>query len=202
MTELETIANEIRSCTDCPLSLQRTQAVPGEGPLNASLMLVGEGPGFHEDQQGRPFVGASGKYLETLLESIGMSRSQVFITNVVKCRPPNNRDPLPEEIHACGSYLERQMVALKPKAILTLGRFSMARYFPGQMISRIHGKPQNVKGQIVVPLYRPASALHQGSLRSQIEEDFKRIPSILGDTLHEPEDTPNEQKPHQPRLFG
>ena len=107
MTELETIANEIRSCTDCPLSLQRTQAVPGEGPLNASLMLVGEGPGFHEDQQGRPFVGASGKYLETLLKSIGMSRSQVFITNVVKCRPPSNRDPLPEEIHACGSYLER-----------------------------------------------------------------------------------------------
>jgi uracil-DNA glycosylase family 4 len=202
MSELETIASQIRSCTDCPLSLQRTHAVPGEGPHDASLMLIGEGPGFHEDQQGRPFVGVSGQYLETLLGSIGMSRNQVFITNVVKCRPPNNRDPLPEEIKACSKYLERQTEVLRPKAILTLGRFSMARYFPREMISRIHGTPQNVDGQIVVPLYHPAAALHQGSLRTQIEADFRRIPSIVNKVLEPLEGTSLEQKPHQPRLFS
>jgi DNA polymerase len=139
--ELDILNAEVRKCTLCPLSKTRTKAVPGEGPVNAEIMLIGEGPGFHEDRQGRPFVGPSGRFLEELLESIGLTRDQVYITNVVKCRPPENRDPAPPEIAVCAPYLDRQLAILSPKIVVTLGRHSMARYFPGQSITRIHGQP-------------------------------------------------------------
>ena len=128
---LAVVAQEVRACTQCKLHLSRKNAVPGEGPAEAEILFVGEGPGFHENEQGRPFVGAAGKFLEELLATIGMRREQVFICNVVKCRPPGNRDPLPEEIEACAAYLERQLQAVSPRLVVTLGRFSMGRYFPG-----------------------------------------------------------------------
>jgi DNA polymerase len=175
-TDLRGIAAEVRVCTACKLHLSRKQAVPGEGPPQADLMFIGEGPGFHENEQGRPFVGAAGRFLEELLASIGMNRQQVFICNVVKCRPPANRDPLPEEIEACSGYLERQIVAVNPKVIVTLGRFSMARFFPNARISAVHGQGRTVNGRMVVAMYHPAAALHQPSLRRQVEEDFARLP--------------------------
>jgi DNA polymerase len=161
---LDQVASEVVVCTQCILSKSRVKAVPGEGPANADIMFIGEGPGFHEDQQGRPFVGAAGKFLSELLESIGLKREQVFITNIVKCRPPSNRDPLPEEIAACKPYLDRQIALIKPKVIVTLGRFSMARVFPNEKISVIHGRPKKIEGIVYVPMYHPAAALHQRSL--------------------------------------
>jgi uracil-DNA glycosylase family 4 len=127
--ELAKIAKEVSGCTACGLHTSRKNSVPGEGPADSSLLFIGEGPGFHENEQGRPFVGAAGKFLEELLASIQLMRTQVFICNVVKCRPPGNRDPLPEEIEACRAYLERQIAAIQPQVIVTLGRYSMARYF-------------------------------------------------------------------------
>jgi DNA polymerase len=142
-------------------------------------MLIGEGPGFHEDQQGLPFVGAAGKFLEELLSQASLTREEVFITNVVKCRPPGNRDPLPDEMAACSAYLERQINAIDPTVIVTLGRFSMSRWFPGERISRIHGQPKRVGARTVVPMYHPAAALHQSSLKAVILEDFSRLRAIL-----------------------
>jgi uracil-DNA glycosylase family 4 len=179
MNSLEEVASRVSVCTDCILSKQRTLAVPGEGSAKASVMFIGEGPGFHEDRQGRPFVGPAGKFLSELLDSIGMKREDVFITNVVKCRPPGNRDPLPGEILACKKYLDKQLELIKPKAVVTLGRHSMGRYLPSQTITKTHGKPKRVDGLMVYPLYHPAAALHNVSLKSVIEEDFKAIPGLL-----------------------
>lgn len=176
---LNAIATEVRACTTCILHRGRTNAVPGEGPQEAQILFIGEAPGFHEDQQARPFVGASGKFLEEMLTSIGMRRDQVYITNVVKCRPPANRDPLEEEIAACSGFLDRQIALIRPRLVVTLGRFSMARFFPNARISQIHGQPRNVGGLVCYPLYHPAAALHQPSLRRVVEEDFARIPAIL-----------------------
>ncbi|MDP9236855.1 MAG: uracil-DNA glycosylase [Chloroflexota bacterium] len=174
-------------------------AVPGEGNPEAAIVFVGEGPGFYEDQQGRPFVGASGKFLDELLRSIGMDRKTVFITNVVKCRPPGNRDPQPDEIEACGKHLEAQLAVIGPKVVVTLGRHSMQRYFPGESIGRIHGQPRRKGDVIVVPMYHPAAALHQGSLRKVIEADFMRLPEFLKKTLSPAEPAgaakPNERVP-------
>ena len=181
MSELTHLAAEVSVCTKCILSRSRVKAVPGEGPENASIMFIGEGPGFNENQQGRPFVGAAGKFLEELLQSIGMKRDQVYITNVVKCRPPGNRDPLPEEIEACRVYLDRQIALIKPKVIVTLGRFSMARAFPNAKISQIHGQPRKVNGIVYVPMFHPAAALHQPSLHKTVEEDFQKLPKILAE---------------------
>ena len=178
---LAEVAAEVRVCPKCELCRTRTHAVPGEGPADARIMLVGEGPGWHEDQQGRPFVGNAGKFLNELLQLAGVSREQVFITNVVKCRPPGNRDPMPDEIAACAEYLDRQIAAIDPDVIVTLGRFSMARWFPGERISRIHGQPKRDGRRLVVPMYHPAAALHQGSLRGAIEEDFAKLPKVLGE---------------------
>ena len=178
--ELELIASDVASCTDCKLHLSRKLAVPGEGPPDAELMFIGEGPGFHENEQGRPFVGAAGNFLEELLASIGLSRDQVFITNIVKCRPPGNRDPQTEEIEACSGYLERQTTSLNPKVIVTLGRFSMARFFPKARISAIHGNAQRIGNRLVVPMYHPAAALHQPSLRNTIQADFAKLPELIG----------------------
>jgi uracil-DNA glycosylase family 4 len=179
---LEQLEEAVHTCTLCPLSQGRTHAVPGEGPLNADIMFIGEGPGFHEDRQGRPFVGAAGQFLEELLASIGLTREQVYITNVVKCRPPGNRDPMPTEISACAPYLERQIQLIKPKVIVTLGRFSMYRYFPGASISKIHGQPKRVGNVLVVPMFHPAAALHQPKWRPLVEADFKKLPQFIAET--------------------
>jgi uracil-DNA glycosylase family 4 len=176
---LAQIADEIRVCTRCELHRTRTKSVPGEGPADARVMLIGEAPGWNEDQQGRPFVGAAGRFLDELLAQAGLRRDEVFITNVVKSRPPGNRDPLPDEIAACAPYLERQIEVIDPDVIVTLGRYSMARWFPGERISKIHGQPKQVGRRLIVPMYHPAAALHQQALRATIEEDFRKLPGIL-----------------------
>ncbi len=179
MTELEQLADQVRACQNCRLAQSRTRAVPGEGPAAPAIMLVGEGPGFYEDRQGRPFVGPSGSLLEKLLAGIGLSRRQVYITNVVKCRPPGNRDPQPDEIEACRPYLDRQIELLQPRIIVTLGRFSMARYFPGQSITRIHGQPKHEGGRVIIPMFHPAAALRNEQWMEDLKQDFARIPALL-----------------------
>jgi uracil-DNA glycosylase family 4 len=176
---LEQVASEVRVCTMCQLHKTRTNAVPGEGASHAEIMFIGEGPGFHEDQSGRPFVGAAGNFLNELLEEIGLVREQVYIANVVKCRPPGNRDPEPGEIQACSGYLDRQIELIDPKVIVTLGRFSMARWFPSARISRIHGQARQFGGRLIVPFYHPAAALHQPSLRQAVLDDFRRLPEYV-----------------------
>lgn len=178
-TAMQEIASQVTECVRCNLHFSRKKAVPGEGPLNASLMFIGEGPGFFENEQGRPFVGQAGKFLEELLAKIGMDRSQVFITNVVKCRPPGNRDPLPEELAACAEFLDRQIAGLNPRVIVTLGRYSMAKFLPNARISDMHGQSAWINGRLIVPMYHPAAALHQPSLKSTIEKDFIRLPELL-----------------------
>ena len=179
MSELTELCEEIKTCQKCILSQGRTNAVPGEGPENADIMFIGEGPGFHEDRQGRPFVGAAGKFLEELLAKIDLSRDDVYITNVVKCRPPGNRDPQTEEIEACRPYLDRQIELIHPRLIVTLGRFSMQRYFPGASISRIHGQAKRIGNVLYYPMFHPAAALHQPRWRPLVEEDFLKIPDLL-----------------------
>jgi uracil-DNA glycosylase len=178
---LEIIASEVRVCLRCPLGKGRTHAVPGEGPANARIMFIGEGPGYHEDMQGRPFVGASGQYLEELLAGIHLRRKDVFIANVVKCRPPGNRDPEPVELTACRDYLDRQIALIQPEVIVTLGRFSMQRYFPGQSITRIHGQPKRVGDVYYLPLLHPAAALRNPEWRQQMVNDFALIPQLLAE---------------------
>jgi uracil-DNA glycosylase len=177
--ELAKIAAEVAECTACGLYHSRKRAVPGEGPADSSLLFIGEGPGFHENEQGRPFVGAAGKFLEELLGIIQLKREQVFICNVVKCRPPGNRDPQSGEIEACRAFLDRQIAAIQPKVIVTLGRFSMARYFGSSKISSIHGRAKHIDGRLVVAMYHPAAALHQPALRQSIEDDFRKLPALI-----------------------
>ncbi len=190
MSELERLAAEIAGCTRCLLHRGRTHAVPGEGPEDADIMFIGEGPGFHEDQQGRPFVGPAGQFLDELLGSIGLTREEVYITNVIKCRPPGNRDPLPEEVSACQPYLDRQIGLIQPTIVVTLGRFSMARAFPQARISRIHGEPRKIEGIVYYPMYHPAAALHRPSLRSTVEADMRRIPDVMERAPHIAESEP------------
>lgn len=197
---LKKIAEDVSSCNKCELYYSREKGVPGEGPSNAKIMFIGEGPGFHENMQGRPFVGAAGDLLVELLDSIGIKREDVFITNVVKCRPPGNRDPAPEELKACNPYLDLQIQTINPSVIVTLGRFSMARFIPHAKISEIHGQPIRVKGMLVVPFYHPAAALHRPSLRSVVEEDFAKLPVLIDGAekvpvyqLEEPVDNNNDQ---------
>ncbi len=172
VTPLLALHDQIHHCTQCPLHIGRTRAVPGDGPADALIMFVGEAPGFHEDQQGIPFVGAAGKLLDELLENSGINRSSVFITNVIKCRPPGNRDPKVEEVEACKPYLDKQIEWIAPKVVVTLGRHSMARAFPDEKISLVHGQARQVGEQIYVAMYHPAAALHQPSLRGVVERDF------------------------------
>jgi uracil-DNA glycosylase family 4 len=176
---LHDVAGEVRKCTKCDLADTRKNAVPGEGPANASIMFIGEGPGFYENEQGRPFVGQAGKFLDELLGSAGLDRQKVYITNVVKCRPPGNRDPQETELTACAPYLERQIEAIDPLIIVTLGRFSMARYFQNAKISVIHGRSAWIEGRLIVPMYHPAAGLHQGKLRPAIERDFAQLPKLV-----------------------
>jgi uracil-DNA glycosylase family 4 len=178
---LKEVAAEVSVCTKCDLCKGRTKAVPGEGNPHAQVMFIGEGPGFHEDKQGRPFVGPAGQFLEELLASINLKRADVFITNVVKCRPPGNRDPLPAEIDACNGYLDRQIAAIDPQVIVTLGRFSMAKFFGGEKISAIHGRARKIDGRICIAMYHPAAGLHQQSLKESIRSDFKKIPLVIAE---------------------
>lgn len=198
---LEEIAAKVRVCTLCDLCRTRTNAVPGEGSPTADIMFIGEGPGWHEDRQGKPFVGASGQFLSEMLGKIGLSREDVFITNVVKCRPPGNRDPLPDEMAACAPYLEGQIEQINPRVIVTLGRFSMSRWFPNERISRIHGQPKRFGSLMVVPMYHPAAALHQGSLRATIEADMMKLPSIVEEARQAVDEDDDKPKPEQMRMF-
>jgi DNA polymerase len=182
-TALRALAEQISVCPKCELAKTRMHAVPGEGDPDAQIVFIGEGPGFYEDQQARPFVGPAGKFLDELLGSIGLRRQDVYICNVIKCRPPGNRDPLPGEIAACKPWLDEQLDTIKPRVIVTLGRFSMSRYFPGQSISRIHGQAKREGNVTIVPMYHPAAALHQGSLRRTIEQDFLKLPELLKQAL-------------------
>ena len=179
MEELEALAQQIKQCQRCRLAKTRTIAVPGAGPADADIMFVGEAPGMHEDQQGVPFVGAAGKFLDQLLGMINLSRKDVFIANIIKCRPPNNRDPQPDEISACEGYLKQQIELIKPKIIVTLGRFSMRLAFSGVTISRIHGTPKKVGDIVYFPMFHPAAALHQPRYRSLIEQDILKLPELL-----------------------
>jgi uracil-DNA glycosylase family 4 len=208
---LEKVAQAVSVCQKCDLHYSRKKAVPGEGRPDAEIMLIGEGPGFYENEQGRPFIGAAGKFLEELLESIGLKRADVFITNIVKCRPPNNRDPRAEEIDACsGEFLEQQIQAINPKVIVTLGRFSMARFLPDVKISNVHGHPMWINGRLIVPMFHPAAALHQPSLKPALIEDFSNLPGFItkaasfaaasGKDPEQPEEKPQDN-PKQLSLF-
>ena len=197
MSELTELYKEIKACTRCDLHKTRTQSVPGVGPENARIMLIGEAPGANEDRKGEPFVGAAGGFLNQLLEMAGLKRADVYITNVVKSRPPENRDPRPEEVAACSVWLDRQLAILKPKVVITLGRFSMYRWFPGGSISKIHGEPKKFGGTVVIPMFHPAAALHQPKYKDLIEADFKKLPKILADLnrveqAEKPKDVPKQ----------
>jgi len=202
MSELEELHQQIASCPDCDLCRTRTRAVPGEGPPNAEVLFVGEAPGFYEDQQARPFVGPAGRFLDELIASAGLRRDQVFITNVVKCRPPNNRDPLPGEVDACRKYLQRQIELIQPKIIVSLGRYSLAWFSPREAISKVHGQAKVRDGVYFMPMYHPAAALHAGNMRKVIEEDFRKIPAVLERAREAPpEQAAPEPEPEQMRLL-
>jgi DNA polymerase len=168
--------------------------VPGEGAEDAELLFIGEAPGWHEDQQGRPFVGPAGQFLDELLASVDLKRQDVYIANVIKCRPPQNRDPLPSEIESCRKWLDRQIETIQPRMIITLGRYSLMRYFPNESIGKIHGKPRKIEGVVYYPMYHPAAALHQGSLRRIIEADMLKIPQILTQGEHLAENAVESQQ--------
>ena len=179
---LAKIADEVRGCTLCPLAARRIRAVPGEGNVLSDVLLVGEGPGAREDATGRPFVGPAGQLLTELLGAIGWRREDVFITNVVKCRPPGNRDPEPGEVAACAPYLDGQERALGAVVVVTLGRHSLQRYLPGARIGAVHGAlRRSYSGQHVFPMYHPAAALHQASLRETLFRDIRGLPAALLD---------------------
>jgi DNA polymerase len=200
VSALSDLYKEIANCRRCELARERTKVVPGEGAEDATIAFIGEAPGWHEDQQGRPFVGPAGQFLDELLASIGLKRQQVYICNVLKCRPPGNRDPQPMEIKTCQEWLDRQLRMLHPKMIVTLGRYSMARYFPGETISKIHGKARKDGDLIYFAMYHPAAALHQQKLRETIQADMLKIPALLAESQKAPE--PNTaDKPQQLSLL-
>jgi DNA polymerase len=182
---LEAIASEVRVCTKCRLHESRMTAVPGEGDPETEVVFIGEGPGEQEDRQGRPFVGPSGQFLTELIGTIGWQRDEVFITNVVKCRPPGNRDPWPDEIEACSTYLRRQLAVLDPAIVVTAGKFSLNSFRPGERISQRHGTTApadpatGARNALVFAMYHPAFALYQASNRQTLIDDMARIPAAL-----------------------
>jgi DNA polymerase len=201
LSALTELYGEIARCRECEeLAGTRNKVVPGEGPENSQIVFIGEAPGFHEDQQGRPFVGQAGQFLEQLLGSIGLKRDDVYICNVIKCRPPGNRDPLPTEIKSCQKWLDRQLELLAPKMIVTLGRYSLARYFPGETISKVHGKAHKENNIIYFAMYHPAAALHQQSLRQTIEVDIRKIPELLAKS-NDVKEKQEDNKPQQLSMF-
>ncbi len=185
-TSLDAVAAAVRACQKCALHRTRTHAVPGEGPASARIMLIGEAPGYHEDRSGRPFVGAAGKLLERLLARAGLRREQVFITNIVKCRPPKNRDPRPEEIAACRPYLQAQITLLDPALLFTLGRFALQYFFPGARIGQMHGRAVQRGQRWIVPMYHPAAALYRPALAQVLEDDFAAVAPLVARVLRAP----------------
>ena len=181
--QLEELAQTIRHCQNCALYQKATQAVPGEGNSQTEVMFAGEGPGFFEDKEGRPFVGQAGKLLDKLLDSINLPRKEVFITNIVKHRPPENRDPLPQEIEACRPFLDKQIEIIDPRIIVTLGRYSLNKFLPGEFISKVHGQARFVdfagKKRIIIPMYHPAAALRNGIIMEELKKDFQKIEKFL-----------------------
>lgn len=186
---LEIIGGEVRACRLCKLCQTRTVGVPGEGSPRAEVMFIGEGPGFHEDQQGRPFVGAAGQLLTEMLKLIGLRREEVFITNVVRCRPPGNRDPLPDELAACDTYTQRQIAVLQPKLIVTLGRYSMARFVGSGPMRDLHGRTRDWNGITCLAMYHPAAILRTPTpeMKRIYAEDFRKIPLLLAEARKQQE---------------
>jgi DNA polymerase len=211
--DLKAIADQVARCRLCKLGDGRARAVPGEGNPNTKVMFVGEAPGFYEDQQGRPFVGPAGKLLDELLKVAGFTRSEVYITNVVKHRPPGNRDPEPDELEACDGYLRAQIAAIQPRVIVTLGRFSLAKFVPNVRAMRdIHGRAIPWQDKVICAMYHPAAALHQQSLRGVLEQDFRALPMMIERASARPaaagqapapsdDPPPAEQAPEQMTLF-
>ncbi len=198
MSALSELYEEMARCEECELSRHRSRVVPGEGPEEADILFIGEAPGWYEDQQGRPFVGPAGHFLEELLRSIGLGREDVYIANVIKCRPPSNRDPLPSEVKACRRWLDRQIALIRPKLIVTLGRHSLAQFFPGDAIGKVRGTARKLEGTIYFAMYHPAAALHQQSLRQIIQQDMLKIPSLLAQAEEVGEE---EHRPQQLSMF-
>jgi uracil-DNA glycosylase family 4 len=180
--EVLELHGRVRECTACPLHLTRTLAVPGYGPVTARVMAVGEAPGENEDREGKPFVGAAGRLLTSLLESVGLDRRDIYITNIIKCRPPRNRDPEPLEVEACSPFLDEQIALLQPDVILLLGRHALTRLLPDAGgISRLHGERLQRNDRVYVPLYHPAAALYNGALKETLEADMRRVRGYLND---------------------
>ena len=198
--DFEELEQRINGCVLCTLGTKRTMAVPGNGSRTAGLMFIGEGPGYNEDQQGLPFVGRAGQLLNEMLAAIGMRREDVFVTNMIKCRAPNNRDPLPIEIRSCGPYLDRQIELLAPKVIVTLGRYSTAKFFPDEPIGKLRGTPANWNGIVVYPMYHPAAALRNSTIRAALERDFLKLPSLLEATPATAPATPPPSEPQSTQL--
>ena len=193
---LQALAAEIKACIACPLHRSARQAVPGEGSGESGIFFLGEAPGYNEDVQGRPFVGAAGQLLDELLQGIGLDRSKVFITNVVRHRPPENRDPLPDEVAACDVWLRRHFEILTPRVIVTLGRHAMYKFFPSESISRVHGQiRKTADGLVVFPMYHPAAALHQPALRSALVADMAALAFYLAAEPPAPKRAVEEEKP-------
>ena len=180
LEQMRAIEDTVHACHRCLLAGGRTHAVPGEGNLNSVVMFVGEGPGFEEDKQGRPFVGRSGQFLTEMLLKIGIDRQDVYITNVVKCRPPNNRDPMPDELEACADYLERQVALINPRIVVTLGRFSMRRWFPAGSITQLHGQVRNIgRGRVAIAMFHPAAALRNPQWQVEFAKDIAILPKLV-----------------------
>jgi DNA polymerase len=179
LDSLADLARDVQACQRCPLYRTATHGVPGEGPPDAKILFIGEAPGYYEDQQGRPFVGAAGHLLEENLRAIGMSRRDVYITNILKHRPPGNRDPEPTEIEACNAYLDRQLALVRPRLVVTLGRFSMAKFFGKGSMRALHGRTVRFGDATCYALYHPAAALRDPRLKDVFAEDFRRIPEVL-----------------------
>ncbi len=180
LEQMRALEATVHGCERCALASGRTCAVPGEGNIDAVVMFVGEGPGFEEDRQGRPFVGASGRFLTEMLHRVGIDRKDVYITNVVKCRPPSNRDPQPAELEACADYLTRQVELVNPRIIVTLGRFSMHRWFPDGSITKLHGQLRNIgRGRVAMALFHPAAALRNTQWRADFEHDLGKLPNLI-----------------------
>ncbi|MFW6126274.1 MAG: uracil-DNA glycosylase [Chloroflexota bacterium] len=200
MSALSDLNAEIARCQDCDLAKSRTRAVPGEGSENADILFIGEAPGWHEDQQGRPFVGPAGQFLDELLRSVNLQRSDVYIANIIKCRPPTNRDPLPSEMMTCRRWLDRQIEIIRPRMIVTLGRYSLAQFLPGAAIGKVHGTAHRKDGVLYFAMYHPAAALHQGSLRKAIQDDMLKIPRLLNEA-EKVEEVKAEDEPQQLSMF-
>ncbi len=203
MSALTALNDEITRCQLCEIAKQRTRAVPGEGAEDADIVFIGEAPGWNEDQQGRPFVGQAGKYLDQLLASIDLDRTRVYITNIIKTRPPGNRDPLPIKVANCRQWLDRQLEIIRPRIIVTLGRHSLARFLPGKTISRAHGTAAPWNGITCFALYHPAAALHQACLRAVIEADIRKLPGLLAQVrTAPPAATPSHEETPQPQQLN